>query len=451
MKDIAVMQNKINIQNSDNLINILETFNTIMTSEKSNIINEWTDSENINDVLQTLSISTEQFKDEYANGIYTFFLTYTMKNTNNCVCPTAEKLLLDNIAKTEIIHSLVLICNKFKEILFNKLIASNLENKILIYNQFNTIFNNNLSILIATYSKYIATLKNNYEHRLHLIEDNSLISKSDKFGKITFVSTPLCKALGYTKDQLIGKKYNILRHPDVPSRVYEEMWEKLKAGKSWNGRLKNYTESKEEIIFNTTIIPEVDNNKNIIGYIAIKTDLTAKINNGIDKLTGIMNRAGFDETFEKMTKVKTNNTSTVVMIDIDYFKNVNDVYGHIVGDEVLKKFVEVINNEIRPSDIFARWGGEEFVIILNDIKIKTALVIVERIRKAIENTIFDEVGSKTASFGVASYKAGCCSILDFMKYIDAALYFSKHNGRNKISYFDEIDSDYKIYVSKDIN
>jgi len=439
------MQYKINVQNSNNSINILEPFNIIMTSEKSNIINEWVNSENINIILQTLSISTEQFKEEYANNIYIFFLTYTKNHTNNSVCPTAEELLLGNINNNKIIHSLVLICNKFKEILFNKIISSNLENKILIYDQFNMIFNNNLSMLIAIYSKYIDKLKNNYEHNLGIVEDNSLISKSDKFGIITFVSQPFCKALGYTSDQLVGKKYNILRHPDVPSRVYEEMWKILKAGKKWQGRLKNYTESKNEIIFNTTIFPEFDVNNSIIGYTAIKTDLTAKINNGIDKLTGIMNRAGFDDMLDNLTKDKNEHT-TIVMLDIDHFKLVNDTYGHIVGDSVLKKFTDVVNKEIRPTDIFARWGGEEFVIVLHNTTMKTAFTITERIRKAIETTIFDKVGSKTASFGIATYTNDDSSTLMVMEKVDKALYFSKHNGRNKISYFDEIDSNPKIYT-----
>ena len=118
------------------------------------------------------------------------------------------------------------------------------------------------------------------------------------------------------------------------------------------------------------------------------------------------------------------------MLDIDHFKSVNDTYGHQVGDEVLKQLVDVVYTHVRANDIFARIGGEEFVLVL-DVDIEKGMKVIEHLRIFIEAEEFHVVKHITCSFGVTEYKRQD-SIDDMMKRADKALYEAKENGRNRV-------------------
>ncbi|RTE66216.1 GGDEF domain-containing protein [Amphritea opalescens] len=123
------------------------------------------------------------------------------------------------------------------------------------------------------------------------------------------------------------------------------------------------------------------------------------------------------------------------MIDIDHFKEINDNYGHQSGDYVLKKLSEKITNRIRKSDIFARIGGEEFTILLNNTPMDSAKVIAEKLRKLIEGTVFvlNNTPIKiTISIGIAELNEENRSIEDLYKKADKQLYAAKHGGRNRV-------------------
>jgi diguanylate cyclase (GGDEF)-like protein len=120
-----------------------------------------------------------------------------------------------------------------------------------------------------------------------------------------------------------------------------------------------------------------------------------------------------------------------VILDIDHFKRVNDTYGHDTGDFVLRKITELIKENARISDILARYGGEEFVIILPETDVEGASRQIERMRKIIEKTSFDEVGNLTISAGITCYmgKDSCESMIT---RADKALYLAKEEGRNRV-------------------
>ena len=157
-----------------------------------------------------------------------------------------------------------------------------------------------------------------------------------------------------------------------------------------------------------------------------------------DSLTGCYNKEEteiFLETFLKnFLRYKT--PFSVLMIDIDYFKKINDTYGHLAGDFILKKVAEIMKSLIRDTDICGRFGGEEFIIALPNTKIIGALRLAERIRKTIENTSFDYNGKKikiTLSIGVTSASKND-SIYSLIERADEALYEAKRKGRNRVEY-----------------
>jgi len=131
---------------------------------------------------------------------------------------------------------------------------------------------------------------------------------------------------------------------------------------------------------------------------------------------------------------------SLIMIDIDHFKHLNDSYGHSAGDIMLKQVAKVIQQNIRRIDIAARYGGEEFMILLPDTNRETAEKVAERIRKAINEKVVEYEGQKlqtTVSLGVAQFSPSQdISTKTFIDRVDKALYLSKQNGRNKVSIAD---------------
>ena len=175
-------------------------------------------------------------------------------------------------------------------------------------------------------------------------------------------------------------------------------------------------------------------------YILTFTDITAiskqskefEYGANYDALTQIYNRKAFERLLnEKIDKQRYIKSKFIfIMLDIDFFKKVNDTYGHQIGDEVLKQLVNVVNSHIRDDDIFARIGGEEFVLIL-DINIENGFKVINHLREFIENEEFDTVKNITCSFGITEYKKDD-SIESMMKRADKALYDAKDSGRNKV-------------------
>lgn len=155
-----------------------------------------------------------------------------------------------------------------------------------------------------------------------------------------------------------------------------------------------------------------------------------------DSLTKLFNRRHFEVEFEreyKRTKRYKNDLSLAI-IDIDFFKKINDTYGHLCGDYVLKEIAFLMNQNFRQTDEIFRYGGEEFVVILTETSEKTACVPLERLRKKIENHkfVFNNENLKvTVSIGVCSNN-DFENAFDMFAQADKALYFAKNSGRNLV-------------------
>ncbi|WP_254842628.1 GGDEF domain-containing protein [Bacillus sp. MRMR6] len=160
-----------------------------------------------------------------------------------------------------------------------------------------------------------------------------------------------------------------------------------------------------------------------------------------DRLTGLNNVRKFDEVYNKLINdLKTNNQSlSLLYIDIDFFKKINDTYGHTEGDEVLKELGSLLLNNTRNFDLVSRNGGEEFTVILLDCRLDRAFEIAEQIRKKIEKHNFTLNSGKeinlTISIGIASYQETTEDSAMLIKDADQALYQAKNTGRNKVVAF----------------
>lgn len=153
-----------------------------------------------------------------------------------------------------------------------------------------------------------------------------------------------------------------------------------------------------------------------------------------DKLTSLYNRHMFLEIFKQtISRMKRFDVkSVIIMADIDHFKTINDKYGHNKGDYVLKQFADILKQNIRESDTPARWGGEEFIILLPNTNIKDGINIAEKIRVFIEQTDFKIKKTITCSFGVTEIEPDDSDIAAIIERADKMLYKVKKNGRNRV-------------------
>ena len=153
-----------------------------------------------------------------------------------------------------------------------------------------------------------------------------------------------------------------------------------------------------------------------------------------DPLTQIYNRRKLHEVllYEINRKYRYKSDLSIMMCDIDHFKKINDVYGHNAGDNVLKFITQLIKENIRESDVFARWGGEEFVVLMPNTDIISADKVANKLKDKVANSDFPDVGNVTASFGVALFNSDTDTADTFINRSDTALYQAKESGRNEV-------------------
>ena len=265
---------------------------------------------------------------------------------------------------------------------------------------------------------------------------------TDKEGIIEYVNPAFEKQTGFTKKEAIGKNPNIVKSGTHSKEFYrDELWAPILSGKIFRGYIINKKKNGELYHEYKAIAPISDIRGDISDFVSTGKDVTEHMLleeeleklASTDKLTGIANRLRFDEVLKySVDRAKRYKVSlSVVLFDIDYFKKVNDTYGHLCGDHVLKMIANIGKDTIRQSDLIARWGGEEFIILQPDIPTDKAYILAERLRHSIESYNFEGVGKVTVSFGVTKFNENDTSE-SFIKRADEALYLAKENGRNRV-------------------
>ncbi len=255
----------------------------------------------------------------------------------------------------------------------------------------------------------------------------------DRNGIFTLSEGKGLEALGLKPGEIVGQSvFDIYRDN---SAIVENM------KRAMGGKEINYIVKVGRLLFETMLIPVIDHKGEVSDVVGVATDITERkqLEKGLkeivmtDRLTQAHNRLKYDAIIAgEMERAKRfNHPLSMVMLDIDYFKKVNDTFGHSLGDYVLKALADIIREHMRKVNHFIRWGGEEFMIIAIETNFKGAEALSERIREAIEGYSFEKVGKITASFGVTQFKDDDTADT-FMRRADDALYQSKENGRNRV-------------------
>jgi diguanylate cyclase (GGDEF)-like protein len=276
---------------------------------------------------------------------------------------------------------------------------------------------------VEIYTKLIQTIFNNQKDGLALFDKNYNIKIFNKAFKTIIKKEPttLFDLIEFCKDEN-GNKITI--------ELFEEYIQN-------GGKVICQTDNLNKIQYFETDIQKVENYiilnlKDITKYKLETEEIKDKAM--IDELTNVYNR----KKFELLSYEYIGNDVCIIMFDIDDFKKINDTYGHLKGDEVLKELAFTIKENIREnSDTLIRWGGEEFVVILNNLNdIEIAEKLAEKFRIAVNHINIPEVGHFSCSFGVScGFVKGKCDIKEILNNADKALYRAKRNGKNRVEIF----------------
>ncbi|MFZ6742117.1 ABC transporter substrate-binding protein [Undibacterium sp. JH2W] len=271
---------------------------------------------------------------------------------------------------------------------------------------------------------------------------------TDADSVIEYVNPHFSLETGYSAEEVIGKKPNILQSGQVPAETYQAMWAQLLRGDVWTGELINRRKDGEAYWEEAHIAPVKDSKGKTRHYVAVKVDVSERkeVNDKLaylahhDSLTHLPNRTLFFERLAQgLALAKRNNTRLALMyIDLDRFKPVNDTYGHAVGDILLQQAAERMKNCLRDSDTVGRIGGDEFVALtLNVSDEQSACSLAEKIRAALGQmfAIAGNEHSVSASIGVAIYPDHGATEIELAKKADIAMYAAKAGGRDQVKLY----------------
>ncbi|MYL22642.1 diguanylate cyclase [Halomonas alkaliantarctica] len=268
-----------------------------------------------------------------------------------------------------------------------------------------------------------------------------IVVMADAAGNIEYVNRAFERYTGYDRDDVLGQNPRLLKSGQHSAPFYRNMWDTLTRGETFRDTFVDQGIGGRLFHIEQTITPIKDDTGQIIRYVSIGKDITRRVQNErelkriahTDMLTGLVNRMSFDQRLEKEIEraKRYKRPLSLIMLDIDHFKYVNDDHGHDVGDQVLVHLAQVLLENLRAADLCARWGGEEFMVLAPETALTEAAQLAEKLREVIADTDFPVVGKVTASFGVV--EAACNNFsAEVVKRADQALYRAKTQGRNRV-------------------
>ncbi len=294
------------------------------------------------------------------------------------------------------------------------------------------------------------------------LDQHAIVGITDVRGTITYANDRFSEISGYSQEELVGQNFRIIKSGAHPTEFFRDMYHCIVAGDVWHGEICNRAKDGRLYWVDTTIVPYLDEHGKPTRYISIRSDITerkvaeAHIHNlaYYDPLTKLPNRRLLDDRLRQTLAAskRTGRYGALLFIDLDNFKPLNDVHGHTVGDLLLMEVARRLNRCVRENDSIARFGGDEFVVMLTDLaedktkSVELARIVAEKIRSALAEPyalqLPPENGSAahgvehrcTSSIGVALFIGQKLTPEELLKQADMAMYQAKDSGRNMIHF-----------------
>lgn len=381
-------------------------------------------------ITKTISLEIDSINEEYEKFLPDIIIIYVNSEENlNSVQAICKELKL---LKTPI----VFLTNNTSKTMFEKIkvinnygfMVKDTEKYVLL-----SIIETILNIYKSNFQKFI---KYNYFE----FDGNSPVGilKCDAKGNIIYANKRVLEILG-SPNIKETKKINLLNFPLlVKFGLSNKLKYCLENKKSETFEIRYKSKWGKNLWLRIHIKTDINKNK-VTGAQIILDDITdkklkeekLKYLSNTDFLTNTYNRRYFNQRLEEEIERAniTNRKFSLIMLDIDHFKKINDKFGHQAGDLVLKSIAQLIKKRIRKTDILARWGGEEFIILLPETEKDNAAILAEDLRNMINNLKFKDIGNVTVSLGVDNYHSED-TIDSIIKRVDKYLYASKSAGRN---------------------
>lgn len=285
---------------------------------------------------------------------------------------------------------------------------------------------------------------NRSEDKFHLLFTHSPVGMamiSHDTGEFLEVNNALLKYLGYTKEEFLKLSFWDITPNEYDAQEESQIEELNRTGKFGAHEKEYIRKDGKRVPIRLSGFKFIDTDDRevvwgIIENITLERELIelyekAKQVSCTDHLTELFNRQKLDESLDHEINqaARSHASFGVIMLDLDYFKSVNDTFGHQVGDQVLIEISKVLQLSTRKTDIVGRWGGEEFVVICPETDAQAVDKLAEHIRKNLEQHTFAVIGHKTCSFGVTHYVKSD-QVKSIVERADKALYQAKAQGRN---------------------
>lgn len=307
-------------------------------------------------------------------------------------------------------------------------------------------------------------IDNDADFLLAAIDEVLIVAITDVNGIITHVNDKFCEISGFKPEDLVGNTHSMVKSGKHSREFFKKMYAEISQGNTWRGNICNKTKNGEYYWVSTTIIPRKNPAGKILGYIAYRFDITSEVKarqeikdlSWGDHLVSAFNRVGFNQKLIEAFKYNEKNYDIVlVTIGIDKFKHINKIYGHDVGDKILKEFAKRLVKECGAFATIGRTGGDEFSLFWKNVP-NTSLVRkrVEKINKVIKNeiSIKNEKISINVSIGYSFIPIEKDNYITITKQTSLALMVAKkHGGNTIVSFSDEIakqEYDYQIMLSE---
>lgn len=279
----------------------------------------------------------------------------------------------------------------------------------------------------------------------------STIVITDTDGNIEYANEAFTKTTGYSKEEAIGKNPRFLQSGRTMAKVYEEMWTYLASGKIWHGEFINLTKDGTEYIEEIKASPIFQEDGTISNYVAIKEDITEQKQAqerihylaNFDSLTALPNRFHLEERIKYAISIakRDSESFSIMFLDLDHFKEINDTLGHDAGDALLVEMARRFKSVLREVDMVSRLGGDEFIFLLHGTGADGVSHIAKKLLEIIDDPFILNGNSLmvTASIGIAIYPQDGKDQETLFKNADNAMYHAKEGGRNKYCFFSELN------------